>query len=439
MRVVIIGGGAAGMSAASRIRRLKGDAEIIVIEKTNIVSHAPCGIPYFLAGLFDNFELFMHYTPDYFRGVRKINVRLGETVVEVGEGYVVTSSHNKFDWDYLVLAVGASPSIPNVPIEGDHIVTIHHPADAIRIRELLNASRRVGIVGTGYIALEIAEAARFKGRDVVMIGRSGYPLRKSIDEDMGKYVINELTRHRIDLRFNERLIEINKDANGQVIITDSGRYNVDLVVLATGIRPNTELAKQLGLKIGETGAVWVDEHMRTSHEHVYAAGDIAETRHAITNKPYWHPFGTTANKMGYVAGSNIAGFSMRFPGVAGTSMTRFMNLYIATTGLTERDARSYGFKPASTVIKSRIRARYYPGGGDVIIKLIIDENSHRILGVQVMGDDGSYVLGKVNTIAGLILKGATVEDLFFTDMAYLPAVTQVWDPLIIAARQFLKL
>jgi len=380
----------------------------------------------------------MHYTPDYFRGVRKINVRLGETAVEVGEGYVVTSSHNKFDWDYLVLAVGASPSIPNVPIEGDHVVTIHHPADAIRIRELLNASRRVGIVGAGYIALEVAEAARFRGKDVVMIGRSGYPLRKSLDEDMGKYVINELTRHGVDLRLNERLIEINKDADEQVIITDSGRYNVDLVVLATGIRPNIELAKQLGLRIGETGAVWVDEHMRTSHEHVYAAGDIAETRHAITNKPYWHPFGTTANKMGYVAGSSIAGFSMRFPGVAGTSMTRFMNLYIATTGLTEVYARSYGFKPASTVIKSRIRARYYPGGGDVIIKLIIDENSHRILGVQVMGDDGSYVLGKINTIAGLILKGATVEDLFFTDMAYLPAVTQVWDPLIIATRQFLK-
>jgi Uncharacterized NAD(FAD)-dependent dehydrogenases len=312
----------------------------------------------------------MHYTPDYFSSVRKINVRLGEIVVEAGEGYVVTSSHNKFDWDYLVLAVGASPSIPNVPIEGDHVVTIHHPANAIRIRELLNASRRVGIVGTGYIALEVAEAARFRGKDVVMIGRSGYSLRKSLDEDMGKYVINELTRHGVDLRLNERLIEINKDANGQVIITDSGRYNVDLVILATGIRPNIELAKQLGLRIGETGAVWVDEHMRTSHEHVYAAGDIAETRHAITNKPYWHPFGTTANKMGYVAGSNIAGFSMRFPGVAGTSMTRFMNLYIATTGLTERDARSYGFKPASTVIKSRIRARYYPGGGDVIIKFI---------------------------------------------------------------------
>ncbi|MFP3485276.1 MAG: FAD-dependent oxidoreductase [Vulcanisaeta sp.] len=438
MRVVIIGGGAAGMSAASRVRRLRPDAEVVVIERTGIVSHAPCGIPYYLAGLFDNFDLFMHYTPDYFRSVRKIDVRLNEAVVEVGDGYVVTSSGSRIDWDYLVLATGASPSIPDVPIEGNRVVTIHHPADAARLRELLNAARRIGIVGTGYIALEVAEAARFRGKEVIMIGRSSHPLRRSLDEDMGKYVINELLKHGVELRLSEKLIEVGVNGNSQVIVTDSGRYVVDLVILATGIKPNTELARQLKLRIGETGAVWVDEHMRTSHNNVYAAGDVAETRHVLTGKPYWHPFGTTANKMGYVAGSNIAGFSMRFPGVAGTSMTRFMNLYIATTGLTEREARNYGFKPASTVIRSRIRARYYPGGGDVIIKLIIDEDSHKILGAQIMSDDGSYALGKVNTVAGLIMKGATVEDLFFTDMAYLPAVTQVWDPLIIAARQFLK-
>jgi NADPH-dependent 2,4-dienoyl-CoA reductase/sulfur reductase-like enzyme len=438
MRVVIIGGGAAGMSAASRIRRLKDDAEIIVIEKTGLVSHAPCGIPYYLAGLFDNFDLFMHYTPDYFRSTRRIDVRLNEAAVEVNDGYVITDRGNRYEWDYLVLAVGAVPYIPNIPISGDRVVTIHHPADAMRIRDLLNASRSVGIIGAGYIALEVAEAARFRGKDVVMIGRS-YPLRKSLDEDVSKYVINELVKHQVDLKLGEKLIEINREGDKQVIITDGNKYTVDLVIITTGIKPNTELAKQLRLKIGETGAVWVDDSMKTSHDAVYAAGDIAETINVVTNKPYWHPFGTTANKMGYVAGSNIAGIKMRFPGVAGTSMTRFMNLYIATTGITERDAKNYGFKPTSTTIKSRIRARYYPGGGDVIIKLIIDEGSRRILGAQVLGDDGSYVLGKIDVLSSLIMKGATVEDLFFTDLAYLPSVTQVWDPLIIAARQFLKM
>ncbi len=438
MKVVIVGGGAAGMSAASRIKRLMKESEVIVLERSNMVSHAPCGIPYFLEGLFDNVELFMHYTPEYFRSVRGIDVRLNEEVVEVGDGYVTTNRGNKLSWDYLVLAVGALPSIPNVRIDGDYVVTIHHPADAVRIRDLMNSVKRIGIVGTGYIALEVAEAARFRGKDVIMIGRSSYPLRKSLDEDVGKYVINELTKHAIDLRLNERLLEVSRDGKGQVIVTDGGKYRVDLVVLATGIKPNIELARQLGLRIGETGAVWVDEHMRTSRDNVYAAGDIAETRNLITGKPYWHPFGTTANKMGYVAGSNIARREMRFPGVVGTSMTRFMNLYIASTGLTVNEASKYGFKPTSTLIRARIRARYYPGGGDVLVKLVVDEKTRRVIGGQVLGDDGSYVLGKIDTLASLIARGATVEDLFFVDLAYLPAVSQVWDPLIVAARQFLR-
>ncbi len=159
--------------------------------------------------------------------------------------------------------------------------------------------------------------------------------------------------------------------------------------------------------------------MRTSAENMYAAGDVAETRNLITGKPYWHPFGTTANKMGFVAGSNIAGKPMIFPGVVGTSMTRFMNLYIASTGLTTQDALRHGFRARSAMITARTRARYYPGGGYVTIKLIVDENSMRIIGAQVLGDDGSYVLGKIDTLAALMARGATVEDLFMSDLAYL--------------------
>ncbi|GAB6944100.1 FAD-dependent oxidoreductase [Vulcanisaeta sp. JCM 14467] len=426
------------MSAASRIKRLKRDAEVIVFERTGIVSHAPCGIPYYLEGLFDNYELFMHYTPDYFRKERGIDVRTNETVVEVDWNYVVTDRGSKVEWDYLVLATGASPVIPNIPIEGNNVFVIHHPADAVRLREILESMSTVSIIGTGYIGLEVAEALRFRGKDVIMIGRSSYPLRKSLDEDVGRIITNELIKYGVKLRLNERVLEINNRGNKQVIITDGGKYVVDAVIIATGIKPNIELARQLGLRIGETGAVWVDEHMRTSAENMYAAGDVAETRNLITGKPYWHPFGTTANKMGFVAGSNIAGKPMIFPGVVGTSMTRFMNLYIASTGLTTQDALRHGFRARSAMITARTRARYYPGGGYVTIKLIVDENSMRIIGAQVLGDDGSYVLGKIDTLAALMARGATVEDLFMSDLAYLPAVTQVWDPLIIAARQFLR-
>ena len=426
------------MSAASRIKRLRHDAEVIVFEKTSMVSHAPCGIPYYLEGLFDNYDLFMHYTPDYFRRERGIDVRVNETVVEVGWNYVVTDKGRKVEWDYLVLATGASPAMPSIPIEGNNVFTIHHPADAVRLREILESMSTVGIIGIGYIGLEVAEALRFRGKDVVMIGRSSYPLRRSLDEDVGKIIVNELIKYGVKLKLGEKLLEINRQGDKQVIITDGGKYVVDAVILATGIRPNVELAKRLGLRIGETGAVWVDEHMRSSAKNVYVAGDVAETRNLITGKPYWHPFGTTANKMGFVAGSNIAGRPMVFPGVVGTSMTRFMNLYIASTGLTTQDAVKYGFRIRSAIITARTRARYYPGGGYVTIKLIIDENSMRIIGAQVLGDDGSYVLGKIDTLAALMAKGTTVEDLFMSDLAYLPAVTQVWDPLIIAARQFLR-
>ncbi|ADY02344.1 NADPH:elemental sulfur oxidoreductase [Vulcanisaeta moutnovskia 768-28] len=438
MKVVVIGGGAAGMSAASRVKKLRRDANVVVLEGSNMVSHAPCGIPYYLEGLFDNYDLLMHYTPDYFRNVRNIDVRLNDVVVEVGQNYVRTNKGNRFEWDYLVLAMGAIPITPGIPIRGDRVFTVHHPAEAMKLRDALYSVSTIGIIGTGYVGLEVAEALRFRGKNVIMIGRSGYPLRKSLDEDIGNIVKNELSKYGVKLRLNEIILEISDQGDEQVIITDGGKYVVDAVILATGIRPNIELARQLSLRIGETGAVWVDEHMRTSIDNVYAAGDIAETRNLITNKPYWHPFGTTANKMGFVVGSNIAGKLMIFPGVVGTSMTRFMNLYIASTGLTTQEAIRHGFRIRSAVITARTKARYYPGGGYVTIKLIVDDGSMRLIGAQVLGDDGSYVLGKIDTLAALMAKGATVEDLFMSDLAYLPAVTQVWDPLIIAARQFFR-
>ncbi|WP_052290725.1 FAD-dependent oxidoreductase [Caldivirga maquilingensis] len=435
MRVVVIGGGAAGMSAASRIKRIRPDYDVVVFESTNIVSHAPCGIPYFLEGLFNDESLFMHYTPDYFTSVRGVRVRVNESVVKVGDGFIITNTGNRVNWDYLVLATGSVPRIPNIPISGNKVFTIHHPSRAVEVRRILDSVNVIGIVGSGYIGLEVAEAMRVKGKEVIIVSRSSYPLSRSLDSDLGALVTEELIKSGVKVKLNERLIEIGRQGDSQVIITDSGKYIVDAVILATGIAPNVELASMLNLRIGETGAVWVNEHMATSRENVYAAGDVAETINVVTNEPYWHPFGTTANKMGYTAGSNIAGLRLRFPGVAGTSMTRFMNMYVASTGLTESEAVKHGLRVASTVIRARTRARYYPGDGELIVKLIAEKGSGRIIGGQFIGSDGGQVLGRVNTLASLIYKKATVEDLFLTDLAYLPPVTQVWDPLIIAARQ----
>ncbi|MGC8571223.1 MAG: FAD-dependent oxidoreductase [Caldivirga sp.] len=435
MRIVVVGGGAAGMSTASRIKRIKPDFDVMVFESSNMVSHAPCGIPYFLEGLFNDESLFMHYTPDYFINVRGIKVRTNVSVVKVYDNFILTNTGERVEWDYLVLATGSIPRIPSAPISGDRVFTIHHPSRAMETRKLLESANTVGIVGSGYIGLEVAEAMRVKGKEVIMVSRSSYPLSRSLDGDMSMLIIDEMVRSGVKVKLNESLIEVSKQGGSQVIITDSGKYIVDAVVLATGVVPNVELANMLNLRIGETGAVWVNEHMITSNERIYAVGDVAETTSVVTGKPYWHPFGTTANKMGYIAGSNIAGLRLRFPGVAGTSMTRFMNLYAASTGLTEREAIRHGLKVTSVIIKAETRARYYPGHGELTVKLIAEKGSGRIIGGQFIGNDGGQVLGRVNTLASLILKRATVEDLFLSDLAYLPPVTQVWDPLIIAARQ----
>jgi NADPH-dependent 2,4-dienoyl-CoA reductase/sulfur reductase-like enzyme len=248
--------------------------------------------------------------------------------------------------------------------------------------------------------------------------------------------MSRMSEAGVNLRFNERVLGIEGAQGGQVVVTDKGRYRFDAVIVAVGVEPNVELAKELGLRIGETGAIWVDDHMRTSMDNVYAAGDSVETINLVTGKPYYHPFGPTANKMGYVAGTNVAGGDARFPGVVGTSFTKFMDLQVGSTGLTARDAAKFGFKPVSALIKARTRARYYPGGREIWVKLVADAGSMRLIGAQVLGYE--EVLGRVNVLSLAIAKGVTVEELFFTDLAYLPAVTTVWDPLITAARQLMK-
>lgn len=432
----MIGGGAAGMSAASRVRRLRGDFEVVVFEETSFVSHAPCGVPYYVEGLFTDVNLLMQYTPQYFRESRGIEVRTNVKVTEVGQGYVKFEG-GKLDWDYLVIATGARPKLPKIPIEGDRVFTVHHPAEAQALKSSLESPRSIGIVGSGYVGIEMAEALRARGKDVTIMEMLPYPLYRALDEDTGRLLMDKMSESGIKLRFNERVLSIERDAGGgQVVITDAGKYRFDAVILAVGVEPNTDLAKELGLRIGETGAIWVDDHMRTSVENVYAAGDSTETINLVTHKPYYHPFGPTANKMGYVAGTNIAGGDMRFPGVVGTSFTKFMDLQVGSTGLTARDAVKFGFKPVTTLVKSRSRARYYPGGRDIWVKLIVDETNMRIIGAQVLGYE--EVLGRVNVLSLAIARGLTVEELFFTDLAYLPAVTTVWDPLVVAARQFLK-
>ncbi|WP_048056043.1 CoA-disulfide reductase [Pyrococcus sp. ST04] len=433
--VVVIGGGAAGMSAASRVKRLKPEWDVKVFEATEWVSHAPCGIPYVVEGISPT-EKLMHYPPEVFIKKRGIDLHLNAEVIEVDQGYVRVregGEERSYEWDYLVFANGASPKIP--PVEGIElkgVFTADLPPDAVAIKEYMekNEVRDVVIVGGGYIGVEMAEAFAVQGKNVTVIERGDRILKRSFDKEVTD-ILEERMKQHVNLRLQEIIMRIEGKDRVEKVVTDAGEYKADLVVLATGIKPNTELARQLGVRIGETGAIWTNEKMQTSVENVYAAGDVAETRHVITGRRVWMPLAPAGNKMGYVAGSNIAGKEITFPGVLGTSVTKFMDIEIGKTGLTEREAIREGYDVRTAFIKASTRPHYYPGAKPIWLKGVVDNETNKLLGVQVVG---SEILPRIDTAAAMLMAGFTTKDAFFTDLAYAPPFAPVWDPLVVLAR-----
>ncbi|WP_010477687.1 CoA-disulfide reductase [Thermococcus zilligii] len=433
--VVIIGGGAAGMSAASRVKRLKPGWDVKVFEATEWVSHAPCGIPYVVEGISPK-EKLMHYPPEVFIKERGIDLHMRAEVIEVEQGRVRVreqGGEHTYDWDYLVFANGASPQVPAIEgIDLPGVFTADLPPDAVAITEYMEKHdvRDVVVIGTGYIALEMAEAFVARGKNVTLIGRSERILRKSFDKEITD-IVEEKLRASLNLRLKELILRFEGDGRVEKVITDAGEYKADLVVVATGIEPNTELARELGVRIGETGAIWTNERMQTSVENVYAAGDVAETKHIITGKRVWVPLAPAGNKMGYVAGSNIAGEEITFPGVLGTSITKFLDLEIGKTGLTEDEAIKEGYDVRTAFVKAETKPHYYPGARKIWLKGVVDNETNKLLGVQAVGAE---ILPRIDTAAAMLQAGFTTRDAFFTDLAYAPPFAPVWDPLIVLAR-----
>ncbi|KUH32887.1 CoA-disulfide reductase [Thermococcus celericrescens] len=433
--VVIIGGGAAGMSAASRVKRLQPEWDVKVFEATEWVSHAPCGVPYVVEGISPK-EKLMHYPPEVFIKKRGIDLHMRAEVLEVDQGAVRVrepDGEHTYEWDYLVFANGASPQVPAIDgcgLEG--VFTADLPPDAVAIREYMEKHdvRNVVVIGTGYIALEMAEAFVAQGKNVTLIGRSERILRKTFDKEITD-IVEEKLKGALNLRLQELTMRFEGDGKVERVITDAGEYPADMVIVATGIKPNTELARELGVRIGETGAIWTNERMETSVENVYAAGDVAETRHLITGRRVWIPLAPPGNKMGYVAGSNIAGRDVIFPGVLGTSITKFLDLEIGKTGLTEAEAIREGYDVRTAFIKARTKPHYYPGARDIWLKGVVDNETNRLLGVQAVGAE---ILSRIDTAATMLTAGFTTRDVFFTDLAYAPPFAPVWDPLIVLAR-----
>jgi len=427
MRLVVIGGVAAGMSAAARARRVDRSLEILVLERGQHVSWAACGLPFYVSGRVASPDELILHTPDYFRRERNIDVRTGAEVVAIqpARRQVVLRGGERISYDKLVIACGARPlrELPGADLP--HVFTLHTLEDARRLREFIEQRRpqRAVVVGAGYIGLEVADALAERGLCVTVLEASPYILGRQ-DRELTEIVTRHLGARGIQFRLGTRVSAIQAEG---VEGTPA-----DLIVLATGVRPNVELAAEAGIELGRHGAIRVNERMETNLAGVYAAGDCAETVHVVTGAPVYIPLGTTANKMGRVAGANAAGRRERFPGVAGTLIVALRDLAVAMTGLSSTEARQAGFSPVSVRIEAPDRSRYM-GSDPTWVELVADRNTTRLLGGSVIGKRG--VAGRINVLAAAITAGMTTEQFAQLDLAYTPPVAPVWDPLLVAANQ----
>ncbi len=431
MALVVIGGVAAGLSAAARARRIDPRLEILVLEKGPVISYGACGLPYYVEGLVRDSRQLIVYTPEYFRKERNIEVRTGARVVSISHPRRELSleSGERVPYDRLVIATGARCDHAGMTgASQPHVFTLHTIDDAERMRRFIEEKRpnHAVVIGAGYIGVEAADALRRNGLRVTVVERSQHALLRE-DDEFTAAVVRQLEAHRVEVRLGTTIHSIEADRAGDI--------PCDMVVLAAGFRPNTELAAQAGIELGRSGAIATDERMETNLRGVFAAGDCAETMHVVTGRPAWIPLGTTANKTGRVAGANAAGARARFPGVAGTSIVGIFGMGFATTGLSVAEARREGFTPVAARIEAFGRPRYH-GGTKTVVELIADRTTRRILGGSVVGEDGAG--GRIDVIATAVQARLGVEEFEQLDLAYSPPFATVWDPLLVAAQQLMK-
>ena len=452
-KILVIGGVAAGPSAASKAKRIDPDADVKIIQNEKVVSYGACGMPYVIEGIVKEFQELIERPADVFKKEYHIDVvtntcaqKIDRVKKEVHAVDLQSGVETTYEYDSLVLATGARAIIPNIKgineqdSGGEGVFLIRNYEDGLKIYDSTktkNASTCV-IAGAGLIGLEMAEAfkKRTTGRkmDIAIVEKNDHVLPTMLDKQMAKIVQRELEDNGVKVITGERVEEIVRSSSSDVkaIKTNTNRQiDTDFILLGTGVRPNSEIAKDAGIDLGFANAIKVDEYMRTNIPDIFAAGDCATARSYITNEDTYLPLGTTANRQGRIAGENAAGGSARFRGIAGSVITKVFGLYIGKTGLIRQEALNYGFDPIEDEIESITRAGYYPGSKSIWIKIIADRKSRRILGSQIVGGEG--VKERIDLIALAMLLKADISDLASYDACYVPPASPVWEPVNIAA------
>lgn len=448
MKVLIIGGMAAGPKTAARLRRLRPDARITIVEQGKVISFGSCGMPLYLGSMVPRFES-LNATSygaardvEFFRSRKDINVLTGTRVVAINRAHkrveayrLEEHEHFELEYDYLVLATGAeaAPVIPGLEMPG--VFAIRRPDDTLRLQEYLKIGdiKHATIIGAGLIGLEIADALKGRRLSVSVCETQQQVLPGILDPDLARLVAARIKLQKVDLRLGCRVESINPNAAGRVasVTTDQGEIETDLVIAAAGVIPRVELARAAGLEIGTSGAVRVDRHMRTSDPNIFAVGDCAVQYHAVSGREVYMPLASTANKQGRIAADNIAGLDTEFQGVMGTTAVQVFDLNIGKTGLGEDDAVLQGHKVITGIVSGHDAPHYYPLHASVTIKLIADIDSGRLLGAQVCGPgDG---IKRLDVLSTAIKLGASLQDISELDLGYAPQYSEPIDVALHAA------
>jgi NADPH-dependent 2,4-dienoyl-CoA reductase/sulfur reductase-like enzyme/rhodanese-related sulfurtransferase len=446
LKVVIIGGVAAGPKAAAKVVRLMPDADVTVVEKGKLLSYAGCGLPYYVSGVVkDQAELLCTPTGTvrdsvFFREVKNVHV-LSETealeIDRVGKRVRVRALGNGeeswLDYDKLILATGASPVVPPIPNVGlEGIFSLHGVHDAEGIRAVLaqGKAKDVVVVGGGLIGIEATEALVEKGCRATVVEMLPQILNM-LDWEIARLVEQHMESHGVRVLTGTKVLRFEGNGGVTGVVTDQGTLPADVVIMAIGVRPSVTLAREAGLEIGTTGAIIVDPHMRTSDPDVYAAGDCVESVDLVTGKPCFVPLGSTANKQGRVAAVNVCGGNDTFPGVLGSTVCKVFDFCVGRTGLTETTAGLHGYETTVAMAPGPDRAHYMPGAAPILLKLVVDTKTRRLLGAQAVGPGAGDK--RIDVAAMALTAGMTVDQLANADLCYAPPYAPAMDNIITAA------
>ncbi|MER5530198.1 FAD-dependent oxidoreductase [Streptomyces sp. NPDC002677] len=445
-RLVVIGGDAAGMSAASQARRLRGpdELEIVAFERGHFSSYSACGIPYWVGGDVVERDHLIARTPGEHRS-RDIDLRMRTEVTEIDVAGkrvrardVDSGAESWTSYDKLVIGTGARPIRPDMPgadAPGVHGVQTLDDGQALLDTLARTRGRRAVVVGAGYIGVEMAEAMINRGYEVTVVNRGSEPM-STLDPDMGRLVHEAMEGLGITMVNDAEVTKLltGQDGSVRAVATEDGEYPADVVILGIGVRPETSLAQAAGLPVGEHGGLLTDLAMRVrGHQDIWAGGDCVEVLNLVSGQEQYIPLGTHANKHGQVIGTNVGGDYATFPGVVGTAVSKVCDLEIARTGLREKDARRVGLQFEAVTIESTSRAGYYPGANPMTVKMLAERRTGRLLGVQIVGREGA---GKRVDIAAVALTAKmTVDQMTALDLGYAPPFSPVWDPVLVAARK----